>query len=91
KLLNSNHVASNTVRKIHEGEPNTMTLIKSNKLSYVVSTSEMGDAENEDDIKIRRTALLRKIPVIPSVQSAMEFAKCLSKSNVLDELKLYKL
>ena len=40
KLLNSNHVAANSVRKIHEGEPNTMSLIKNNKLSYVVSTAE---------------------------------------------------
>ena len=27
-ILNSNHVAANSVRKIHEGEPNTMSLIR---------------------------------------------------------------
>ena len=51
------------MRKIHEGEPNTMSLIKNNKLSYVVSTAEQGPKVNEDDIRIRRTALLRRIPV----------------------------
>ena len=32
---------------------------------------------NEDDIRIRRTALLRRIPVLPSVDTAFAFAKCL--------------
>ncbi len=76
KLL-INHVAANSVRKIHEGEPNTMSLIKNNKLSYVVSTAEQGPKVNEDDIRIRRTALLRRIPVLPSVDTAFAFAKCL--------------
>lgn len=91
KLLNSNHVAANSVRKIHEGEPNTMTLITNNKLSYVVSTAEAGAKTNEDDVKIRRTALLRRIPVLPSVDAALAFSKCLSKNNVLEEIQVNKL
>lgn len=91
KLLNSNHVAANSVRKIHEGEPNTMSLIKNNKLSYVVSTAEQGPKVNEDDIRIRRTALLRRIPVLPSVDTAFAFAKCLENSNILEEIKVCKL
>lgn len=91
KLLNSNHVAANAVRKIHEGEPNTMTLITKNRLSYVVSTAQEGLRTNADEIKIRRTALLRRIPVLPSVETACAFAKCLEKNNVLDEIKVIKL
>lgn len=91
KLLNSNHVAANSVRKIHEGEPNTMSLIKNNKLSYVVSTAEQGPKVNEDDIRIRRTALLRRIPVLPSVDTAFAFAKCLENNNILEEIKVCKL
>lgn len=91
KLLNSNHVAANSVRKIHEGEPNTMTLITNNKLSYVVSTAEIGSKTNEDDVKIRRTALLRRIPVLPSVDAALAFSKCLSQNNVLEEIQVNKL
>lgn len=88
KLLNSNHVPANSVRKIHEGEPNTMTLIMRNKLSYVVSTAESGPKSNTDDVRIRRTALLRRIPVLPSVETAYAFAKCLSKNNVVEELEI---
>lgn len=91
KLLNSNHVAANSVRKLHEGVPNTMTLITNNKLSYVVSTAEIGAKENEDDVKIRRTALLRRIPVLPSVDAALAFSKCLSQNNVLEEIQVNKL
>ena len=70
KLLNANHVAANAVRKIHEGAPNTMTLIMKNRLSYLVSTAESGPKQNSDDVRIRRTALLRRIPVLPSVEIA---------------------
>lgn len=91
KLLNSNHVAANAVRKIHEGRPNTMSLITENRLSYLVSTDEHGSGQNPDGVKIRRTALMRRIPVLPSVETAAAFAKCLSENSVLDEIKVSKL
>ncbi len=91
KLLNSNHVAANAVRKIHEGKPNTMSLITENRLSYLVSTDEHGSGQNPDGVKIRRTALMRRIPVLPSVETAAAFAKCLGENSVLDEIKVSKL
>lgn len=91
KLLNANHVAANAVRKIHEGEPNTLTLILKNRLSYLVSTAQSGPKINEDDVRIRRTALLRRIPVLPSVETAAALAQCLAKNDVVEEIRVQKL
>lgn len=91
KLLNANHVAANAVRKIHEGEPNTLTLILKNRLSYLVSTAENGTKTNGDDVRIRRTALLRRIPVLPSVETATALAECLAKNDVVEEIRVQKL
>lgn len=91
KLLNANHVAANAVRKIHEGAPNTLTLILKNKLSYLVSTAESGPKQNSDDVRIRRTALLRRIPVLPSVEMATAFANCLAKNEVVEEIRVQSL
>ncbi len=91
KLLNANHVAANAVRKIHEGEPNTLHLILQNKLSYLVSTAQEASNPNDDDVKIRRTALLRRIPVLPSVEMALALTDCLEKNDGLEEIKVNKL
>lgn len=86
KLLNANHVAANAVRKIHEGSPNTLTLILQNRLSYLVSTAQPTAAKNADEVRIRRTALLRRIPVLPSVETAAALASCLAENSAAQEL-----
>ena len=91
KLLNANHVAANVVRKIHEGEPNTLHLILQNKISYLVSTAQEASNPNDDDVKIRRTALLRRIPVLPSVEMALALTECLEKNDGLEEIRVNKL
>lgn len=91
KLLNANHVAANAVRKIHEGEPNTLTLILQNRLSYLVSTAQPQATKNSDEIRIRRTALLRRIPVLPSVETAGALARCLAENDVTRDIHVESL
>ncbi len=91
KLLNANHVAANAVRKIHEGAPNTLTLILKNRLSYLVSTAQSGPKTNSDDVRIRRTALLRRIPVLPSVETASALVACLAENDTVEEIRVQKL
>lgn len=86
KLLNANHVAANAVRKMHEGAPNTLTLILQNRLSYLVSTAQPSSAKNPDEVRIRRTALLRRIPVLPSVETAAALAACLAENSAAEEM-----
>lgn len=91
KLLNANHVAANAVRKLHEGEPNTLTLILQNRLSYLVSTAQPQASKSGDEVRIRRTALLRRIPVLPSVETAGALARCLAESSAAEELHVERL
>ena len=82
KLLNSNHIATNTASCEMAVE-----MLNANKFSYVISTLQHNRNSDEDSI-IRRVALMRKIPVFTSVQSAYTFSKSLAKNNVMEELEV---
>ncbi len=82
KILNSNHIATNTA----SGEL-AVEMINSNKFSYVVSTLQNNRKDDEDAI-IRRTALMKKVPVFTSVHSAYTFSKSLANNNVMEELEV---
>ena len=59
------------VGKIHESlENNTMTLVESGKISYIISTSEKGRNPALDDVKIRRRACAKGIPCLTSIDTA---------------------
>ncbi|MBR5246692.1 MAG: carbamoyl phosphate synthase large subunit [Clostridia bacterium] len=82
KLLNSNHIATNTANSEQAVE-----MINANKFSYVVSTLQNNRNSDEESI-IRRAALMRKTPVFTSVQSAYAFSKSLANNNVMEELEV---
>ncbi len=82
KLLNANHIAANTAN----GE-NAVEMINSNKFSYVVSTLE-NVRGNEEELMIRRAALMKKVPLFTSVQSAYAFSRALENNNVMEELEV---
>ena len=58
-VLNHNMIATNLVRKISEGEPNTITLLESGKIHYMISTSEKGRMPARDSVKMRRKSVER--------------------------------
>ena len=91
KMLNENFIAANAVRKIHEGSPNTMDLLESNKIVYVVSTSQKGRQSIMDDIRIRRRALERQIPTFTSLDTAFALTRCLSNKRTLEDIELIDL
>ena len=82
KILNSNHIATNTASC-----EQAVQMINSNKFSYVVSTLQNNRNKGEDAI-IRRAALMKKVPVFTSVQSAYTFSKSLANNNVMEELEV---
>lgn len=67
-----------TVKKIHEShEDNTLTLIESGKVQYVISTSSKGRIPSRDSVKIRRKTVERNIPCLTSIDTANALADCL--------------
>lgn len=82
KILNSNHIATNTANF-----EQTVEMINSNKFSYVVSTLQNTSKDSEEAL-IRRVALMKRVPVFTSVQSAYTFSKSLANNNVMEELEV---
>ena len=58
------------VYKLHEGRPHVVDLIKSDEINLVINTPS-GKGPKEDEVKIRTSALLHKIPVITTVPGAV--------------------
>ena len=71
-----------------DGSPNTMDLILSGKIKYLISTSDKDKKVSSEEISIRRIAMLKKIPVFTSVDSALIFLKTLNKSGKLYQTEL---
>ena len=65
------------VDKIHEGEENTITLLESGKINYVISTSSKGRLPSRDSVKIRRKTVERSIPCLTSIDTANALAHSL--------------
>lgn len=78
------------VDKIHENtKQNTMTLLESRVLSYIISTSEKGRNPADDDVKIRRRACLLNIPTLTSLDTATAMIECLESDYRLSNTELY--
>ncbi len=74
KVLEENGIPVTEVKKIHEAEENTLTLIESGKISYVISTSSKGRIPTRDSVKIRRKTVERNIPCLTSIDTANAIA-----------------
>lgn len=60
----------NVIDKIHEGPNNTISLLESKKVNYVISTSAKGRNPARDSVKIRRKASLLGIPCLTAIDTA---------------------
>ncbi len=65
------------VDKIHESDENTITLLESGKINYVISTSSKGRIPSRDSVKIRRKTVERSIPCLTSIDTARALAQSL--------------
>ncbi len=68
----------NVVDKIHENSHrNTVTLLESGEINYVISTSAKGRNPARDSVKIRRKASLLGIPCLTAIDTANALADSL--------------
>lgn len=78
KFLQNKGFKVSLVEKIHENNhKNTLTLLESGKISYIISTSAKGRTPVSDDVKIRRKACTLGIPCLTSVDTAGALADSL--------------
>ena len=86
--LNKNMIATNLVRKISEPEPNTMTLLESGKIHYVISTSAKGRLPARDSVKLRRKSVERSICSLTAIDTARALANVLATNRTIDDVEL---
>ncbi len=58
------------VKKVHEGSPHIIDLIRSNKINLVINTLTKGKAPERDGFRIRRAAVEYGVPCLTSLDTA---------------------
>lgn len=78
KALENSNIHAHVVNKISESSShNTLTLIESGRINYVISTSSKGRYPERDSVKIRRKSIEKNIPCLTSVDTALALANSL--------------
>ncbi|MEL7504359.1 MAG: carbamoyl-phosphate synthase large subunit [Cyanobacteria bacterium J06554_6] len=69
KALQTHNLTVDLVYKVHEGRPHVLDAIKNRQIQLIINTP-IGEAAQEDDRSIRRTALDYKIPTTTTLAGA---------------------
>ena len=69
KVLKSNNIEVEIVKKMHEGSPNILEKIKDGEISLIINTSS-GEKPHKDGVIIRSTAIMTGIPCITTLAGA---------------------
>ena len=69
-FLNKNELKSNIVKKVKDGSPNIIDLIKDNKIDLVINTT-LSSKEILESFSIRRTSLVKQIPYFTTLSGAI--------------------
>lgn len=92
KVIKDYGIDAIVVPKIHENsKENTLTLIESGTINYVISTSSKGRIPTRDSVKIRRKTVERNIPCLTSIDTANALAKCLKSKYTEESTELVNL
>ncbi|MEM9161126.1 MAG: carbamoyl phosphate synthase large subunit, partial [Verrucomicrobiota bacterium] len=69
QYLRSHGIEAEKLLKLHEGRPHVIDAIKNGDMQLIINTPSGGEAQ-ADGRKIRRTALLYKIPLVTTLAGA---------------------
>ena len=88
KILNSNMVPCNVVRRISEAGPNCLHLLESGLVDYVISTSDHGRNPARDSVRLRRKAVELSVPCLTAVDTAKVLVDTLQAGHTLKDVDL---
>jgi carbamoyl-phosphate synthase large subunit len=80
QALTSNGLEVTVVRKVHEGRPNVVDLIKNGGIQLIMNTPA-GKGPRSDDFQIRRTAVVYNVPCITTLSA------CAAAANGIEAMK----
>jgi carbamoyl-phosphate synthase large subunit len=69
-VLSKNGIPAKLVKKLKEGSPNTLDLLKENKISLIINTPS-GRIPRQDEVKIRSYAIMHQVPCITTIPGAL--------------------
>jgi len=89
----ANHgITGNLVRKLHEGSPNVVDMIRKGEISFIINTPS-GKSSRHDHERIMRAAVDYNIPYITTIQGAKAAAMAIeaikSEEITIEPLKHY--
>ena len=87
-MLNRNMIATNLVKKISESDKNTLTLLESGKIHYMISTSAKGRMPARDSVKMRRKSVERSICSLTAIDTARALANVLESGKSIKDVEL---
>jgi carbamoyl-phosphate synthase large subunit len=65
-----NDIEVTKIRKVSEGRPNVVDLIKNGQIQLVINTPASGRTPRQDEVAIRSTAVACNIPIVTTVSGA---------------------
>ncbi|MGE5543403.1 MAG: carbamoyl-phosphate synthase large subunit [Bacillota bacterium] len=80
-----------TVRKLDEGSPNIIDLIRQDKIQYVVNTLTKGRRPESDGFRIRRAAVEHGVPCLTSLDTVNVVLQVIRKIRTGDQFNLVPL
>ena len=86
EVLRSAGLRVTMVQKIRESEQNTIALLESGKISYIISTSAKGRSPLRDSVKVRRKSVELGIPCLTSLDTARALAQILTYNYTPDKV-----
>jgi carbamoyl-phosphate synthase large subunit len=90
-LLNEEGIEASRVKKIGEGVPNILDIIRSGMIDFVINTPTKGNDAKRDGFRIRRTAIESSVEVFTSLDTANALADVLHANLDEDGLEVYNI
>ncbi len=84
QALTSNGMEVTIVRKVHEGRPNVVDLIKNGEVQLIMNTPA-GKGPRSDDFQIRRTAVVYNVPCITTLSA------CAAAANGIEAMRKHEI
>jgi len=91
KLLKDNGIDVLEVKKISDGTPNIIDVIKSRQVDLVINTPTKGNDSKTDGFRIRRTAIESSLGVITSLDTAKALVEIMNKKIVSSNLEVFNI
>ncbi len=88
-VLKENGLEVQTVKKISEGVPNILDIIRSGVVDLIIDIPQKSNDVNSDGFKIRRTAVESDVTLITALDTVCAMVDVMEAHIAQDELKLF--